>query len=276
MITFDCFHKYSVLERTSGLFAAFLSLCLSHAAKATKQQPAAPGIMFTGDFLIQIAIAIGFPEAQRLGQTAKWLLAPVRQAAARAFVAEVVADFQQRRLLEQLDYRHRARPVTPGSVPLPQRQRNDLQGLSGGFNDLGGHRPARPRGEGDLLRMLLSLLLHDMRARGCMRNMTHLPLQAREVDVLHSKNWRKFAGWHTMTFNEQTNHLRDFLLQKFSLDPDMRCMLPGIGARRLPRNNARWIGFELTDVEMERLLKDVMSQYAQAVEQASHQPTPAQ
>ena len=31
-------------------------------------------IMFAWDVLVRIAIAVGAPEAQRLGQTAKWLL----------------------------------------------------------------------------------------------------------------------------------------------------------------------------------------------------------
>ena len=79
-----------------------------------------------------------------------------------------------------------------------------------------------------------------------------------------------------MTFDEQTNHLRAFLLQKFSLDRNMRVMLPARSARRLPRNNACWIGFELTDDAMERLVKVVMSEYVQVVEQVLHQLTPTQ
>ena len=78
-----------------------------------------------------------------------------------------------------------------------------------------------------------------------------------------------------MPFKQQSDCLRSFLLFKLSMDPQMRCMLPGVGDKRKARNNAQWIGFELTDDEMERLVANVMREYAQASE-AMHQPTPAQ
>ena len=69
-----------------------------------------------------------------------------------------------------------------------------------------------------------------------------------------------------MAFKEQSDCLRSFLLFKFSMDPQMRCMLPGVGDKRKARNNAQWMGFELTDDEMERLVANVMCDYAQALE----------
>ena len=114
-----------------------------------------------------------------------------------------------------------------------------------------------------------------MRIQKYMDRMPHPPLQATSVDELLSKNWKSFAGWPLMTFNQQTKCLRAFLLLKFSMDKDMRCMMPGIGVKRKHRNNAQWIGFELTDAEMECLVADVMREYTQATE-AMHQPTPAQ
>ena len=111
-----------------------------------------------------------------------------------------------------------------------------------------------------------------MKIQKYMDRMSNSPPQARCVDELHSKNWKRFAGWTEMTFNQQTQCLRQFLLFKFSMDPQNACMLPGIGAKRKYRNNAQWIGFELTDAEMERLVADVMREYADAI----HQPAPAQ
>jgi hypothetical protein len=129
--------------------------------------------------------------------------------------------------------------------------------------------------EGDFIKKMLSLLLQEMRIQKYMDRMPHQPLQATSVDELHSKNWKSFAGWPLMTFNQQTKCLREFLLLKFSMDKDMRCMMPGIGGKRKHRNNAQWIGFELSDVEMERLVADVMHQYTQATEPMI-QPTQAQ
>ena len=58
--------------------------------------------------------------------------AAVGLAAARALVALVVAEGRSR---AQDVYRHRSRPVTKGSLPLPQRFLNDAQNLPGGFRD---------------------------------------------------------------------------------------------------------------------------------------------
>jgi hypothetical protein len=198
--------------------------------------------------------------------------ASVGQTAARTLVAAVIADCRWQALHE---YRHRSRALTAASTPLPQRYLNDWWGLSKGFNDPGGHRPSQSRVEGDFIKLMLSLLIHEMKIQKYMDRMSHPPLQATSLDELHSNNWSRFAGWTTMTFNEQTNCLRTFLLFKFSMDQDMHCMMPAIGVKRKHRNNAQWIGFWLTDAEMERLVADVMRQYTQATEPMI-QPTQAQ
>ena len=190
----------------------------------------------------------------------------VGQRAARALVTAVVAES---RLRTQEEYRHRTRPITANSKPLHERRLNDLQGRSGGFEDPDGHRPTQSREEGDFVNLLLSLLLHEMKIQKYMDRMSNSPLQARCVDELHSKNWKRFAGWTSMTFSQQAQCLREFLLFKFSMDPQNVCMLPGIGAKRKHRNNAQWNGFELTDAEMERLVADVMREYAEAIRQSA-------
>ena len=70
-----------------------------------------------------------------------------------------------------------------------------------------------------------------------------------------------------MTFNAQCKTLRAFLLFKFSLDPDLQVMDPGVGAKRLTRTNSQWHGFQLNDADMECLVVDVMREYAEVVDQ---------
>ena len=116
---------------------------------------------------------------------------------------------------------------------------------------------------------MLSLLLNEMKTQTYMARMLNPPLQARSVDELHSKNWKKwFAGWTSKTFSEQSKCLRLFLVFKFSMDPKELSMQPDSGAKRKLRNNAQWIGFELSDAEMERLVADVMRQYTEVTDAA--------
>ena len=52
------------------------------------------------------------------------------------------------------------------------------------------------------------------------------------------------------------------------MDPKELSIRPNIGAKRKLRNNTQWTGFELSDAEMERLVADVMRQYAKGTDAA--------
>ena len=191
--------------------------------------------------------------------------ASVGQRAAQTLVADVVAEC---RWNAQLDFRHRGRAETARSVSLPQRYLNHCQGQKESAFEH--HWPTQPRTEGDLLRVMLTLLLETMRTRGHMDKMQNPPLAAYSVDELHSKNWNTptplgFACWTTMSSNHQAHCLRSWLLRKFSMDPNGHRMLP-VSGKRKHRNNAQWTGFEMNDAEMESLVEHVMIQYRHAVD----------
>ena len=65
-----------------------------------------------------------------------------------------------------------------------------------------------------------------------------------------------------MTSAQKRQRLHGWLVQKFSLDPQKRCMLPGPGSRKKPRNDACWHGFEITDAELKTLVSDTMDAYS--------------
>ncbi len=67
-----------------------------------------------------------------------------------------------------------------------------------------------------------------------------------------------------MSPQNKRKRLRDWMYQKFSLDPKSRCMLPGPGSKRKKRNEACWFGFELTDADLEHVLRDTMETYLAA------------
>ena len=51
------------------------------------------------------------------------------------------------------------------------------------------------------------------------------------------------------------------MVKKFSLDPQLRCMLPGVGRKRKVRNEMSWRGFEMADAELDAVLDEVMGVY---------------
>ena len=92
------------------------------------------------------------------------------------------------------------------------------------------------------------------------------PLVATNPSLFHSQFWRKFVNgcsepWTEMSPQNKRKRLRDWMYQKFSLDPQSRCMLPGPGSKRKKRNEACWFGFELTDADLEHVLGDTMETY---------------
>jgi hypothetical protein len=64
-----------------------------------------------------------------------------------------------------------------------------------------------------------------------------------------------------MSLVAKQKHFRNWLVQKFSLDPKKQCMMPGPGFKRLLQNEARWEDFWLSDAELDQLVKSIFEDY---------------
>ena len=81
---------------------------------------------------------------------------------------------------------------------------------------------------------------------------------------LHKLWWKKFTfnvQWGSMSLVQKQDHFRNWLFQKFSLDPEHKCMTPGFGSKRKLRNEAGWENFCLSDAELDELVKSVFDDY---------------
>ena len=261
--------------------------------------------MFALEIFLRIAIAAGFPEAQRLGQAAKWL-SPRREvevavgavelffsgrrehlisasrilfwekspsAALRLmaigimrnfgpygtlYLSDVIEAVAEHRAHLQDQFK-RAQGAGPDSVPLEQRLATNTWHPRHG-------RPPNPRSQGDDIALLFRVLLALLKGRGHIDRMEEPPRVARDFKDFHSQFWRKFAAgcsvpWTEMSPQQKRGRLRDWMYQKFSLDPQSRCMLPGPGSTRKQRNEAGWIGFELNESDLDIVLRDTMVTY---------------
>ncbi len=106
-------------------------------------------------------------------------------------------------------------------------------------------------------------------AAGMRHSSGQLCVKRANPSLFHTQFWRKFADgcsepWTEMSPQKKRKRLRDCMYQKFSLDPQSRCMLPGPGSKRKKRNEACWSGFELTDADLEHVLRDTMETYLAA------------
>ena len=54
------------------------------------------------------------------------------------------------------------------------------------------------------------------------------------------------------------------MVKKFSLDPCGKWMFPPHGGKRTGRNEISWSGFEMSDRELDGVLKEVMEAYQMA------------
>ena len=77
----------------------------------------------------------------------------------------------------------------------------------------------------------------------------------------------------SMSSNQKRAHARRFFVKKFSLDPKLECMLPGPGAKRKNRNEACWLEFWLTDVELDGLLDEIFEDIQRWEQQILYEQT---
>jgi hypothetical protein len=130
------------------------------------------------------------------------------------------------------------------------------------------HRPPNVRSQGDDLSRLFHCLLAAMKGHGFIDRMPDIPHVATDPKKFHSQYWKTFAKWcwpewQYMNPSQKRRRLHEWIVEKFSMDPHGRCMLPGPGCPKRPRNDACWRKFEITDAEAETLVSDTMQAYWQ-------------
>jgi hypothetical protein len=163
---------------------------------------------------------------------------------------------------EQRIYKHGRKPVPGRSMPVDQRI------AEGKFHYLHGP-PRRPTSEGNQLGFLFRLFLAKIEAYGYRGRCTKVPRTASDPIRFHQRNWTKFtenmlSSWGDMSMSKKRDHLHEFLTKKFSLDPshDPQVMTPGKSCKRKKRNEAGWLGFYLSDAELNELVDDIMKDYS--------------
>ena len=214
----------------------------------------------TNDGMVNVRTSDDVDEAGRLLAVLSVSVGPplanvfVGREAARSLMAEAVANH---RLHLQRQF-ERTRVEEANSAVLEQRRATEYWPRNHG-------PPTWPRSERHELSLLFRELLASLRTRGHISRMRKPPLVARFPSLFHSQFWENFAEgcevpWTVMTQLQMRQRLRDWMYEKFSLDPMSRIMLPG-PRKRKARNEAGWPGFELTDEELEHVLEDTMQAY---------------
>ena len=111
------------------------------------------------------------------------------------------------------------------------------------------------------------------------RESGRIPLAARDVTKFHREYWTSFqricgepfgepaATFGRLTEPQQITAFKRFLFQKFSTDPRGRRMVPTEGTT--PKKLS-WVGFWLTEVEVERISVAVVTAYHQRHERERH------
>ena len=126
---------------------------------------------------------------------------------------------------------------------------------------IGPQQPRHSVSEGDAIFELFERLLHTMRNNGYMTRLMATPKNSQDVMSFHQSNWIQFVlladnQWLAMSDDEKRDHLRVWLFGKFSVDRRNVTMLPDDPNDRRP-NNAGWIGFYMTDAELERVVNEI-------------------
>jgi len=99
-----------------------------------------------------------------------------------------------------------------------------------------------------------------------MNSETGLPRAAWDMDYFYYTYAMKFAArcappWLEMSIPQKWRMVRAFIFEKFTLDPNGRCMLPLPPQKRKKRNDASWPDFWLSDAELDEVVTQVMTAY---------------
>ena len=135
------------------------------------------------------------------------------------------------------------------------------------------HYPTQTEDEFNDLDLLFRILLAALKkprevegGKGLLQRMPVQPKTATVPEEFHSKFGKRFGQgcrppWLQMTLPQRGTRLHSFLFTKFSLDKKMRCMLPGPGLPKKPRNEACWREFWLSDAELNSVVAETMEEY---------------
>ena len=90
-----------------------------------------------------------------------------------------------------------------------------------------------------------------------------IPLAARNTTKFHRVYWTAFqevcgAEFHSLSYDEQRTALTNFLLKKFSTDPEGKQMKPPAGKKR---KTLSWQGFWLSDEEAKDIVETILQCY---------------
>ena len=120
--------------------------------------------------------------------------------------------------------------------------------------------------------ILLGILLALIKQPKFYNRLHEVPLAASDPTEFHHLYAKKFlqrcnSPWPEMSYTARVQYLCSFFVQKFSYDPKLQCMNPGVGAKRKPWNDACWSGFELLDEEVSSLASTTIHVFYQELGQ---------
>lgn len=138
----------------------------------------------------------------------------------------------------------------------------------------------RDQKEGDDVKLVFTIFLEQIKQWNYIDRMPKPTICSKDPEKFHREYWHKFMKfvqdpWLEMTVSQKQEHFKRWLFRKFSLDKDRRNMLP-VGwpydVTRVKRdgNEARWIGFWLSDMELDRLVVAIFDAY-EALQQTQHE-----
>ena len=138
----------------------------------------------------------------------------------------------------------------------------------------------RDQKEGDDVKLVLTIFLEQIKQCNYIDRMPTPTTCSRDPEKFHREYWHKFmkfveGPWLIKTVSHKQEHFKRWLFRKFSLDADDRNMLsvgwPYDLTRAKPSGNeARWIGFWLSDTELDHLVVEIFDIY-EALQQTQHE-----
>ena len=149
---------------------------------------------------------------------------------------------------------------------MEMRKRQTAPALSARLADVSGF--TRSMEEGDDVAILFSSLLKTMAHKGFFEKMNEWKPNRADPNKFLSKYWFPFVRdldppWLKMDIIQKSDHLKSWLLNKWSVDPKKKCMCPR-GGKRLRCNDMGWPRLEMTDAELDEVVREVMEMYAKS------------
>jgi hypothetical protein len=184
-------------------------------------------------------------------------VADSRRAAVRHLMC--AATYAQRKHVIDI-YRHGRAVVEGQSMPLTQRL------VENAFPHHDPRVTGVPMTDMDDIGNLFRPLHAGLKALPSVQMMQNPPQSSKVATWFHHVFAKKFLQrcnppWYERSTPEKYEYLREWFLLKFSLHPKNICMLPRPGEQRKTRNEAAWLGVEITDQEMKQIIDDSFDFY---------------